>query len=122
MLEDHEIVAVNDVVVLLCAELAADAGRLQPFDLCENRAAEIGQALGDLLAMAVDADDRVACAELSVDAGDPGGEQAFPPPRERLHRAVVQRERALRPQRMGDPVLATGEPAVLREDARAASC
>src|SRR5437588_4212107 len=116
---DHQIITMDDFIVILVAQSLLDVGALSTHDLRDGLRRVVDQPLGDLAACMVHAGDTVAGLEVASDGGDSGRQQALAPPRECLHRAVIEHQLALRLERMRDPVFAARELLLLREEQRA---
>ena len=109
-----------DLLVFLWAELLLDLGRFKPFDACQGLGREVYESFGEFFAILVEATDRISRIEWTADVQDAGSQEALASPGQSLDGPWVERQGPSRPERKGDPMLATGETALLREEEAAA--
>ena len=119
-LEYHEVVPVDDFLVFLRAELLLDLGRFEPFDPRQGVGGEIHESFGEFLAVLIETTDGISRIERAADAQDAGSQQALTPSGQRLDCSGVERQGPSRPEGEGDPMFATGEATLLREEEAAA--
>src|SRR5882672_8486484 len=116
---DHQVVAMDHLVAAAETQQALDLGALAPGDAAGVLGGIGHQPARQQAAQAVLDVDHVAAAELAVDAGDAGRQQALAG-RQRTHRAVVDRERTGGLERALDPLLACRQGRGFRQEPAAA--
>src|SRR5690606_36200 len=103
--EWHEVVGVHDLAALLLRQLVG-----RPADHAGQFPGVVGHdAAGDHALLRVDQVDDVAGHEVTVDAGDPGGQQRAPTLHHGSDRTVVQVQAARRAGRVAEPEAASRE-------------
>src|SRR5204862_4565994 len=117
--EQHEVVAMDDLVAALVAEQALDLARLRALDLVELRGAVVDQAARALAAVGAEAAHAVPHPEATHDAAHARRQQAPAAPGERALGARVEVEVTRGVERVGDPVLAVREAITVGEEQRA---
>src|SRR6185369_5221759 len=96
----------DHLVAHLVAERRLDLARVASFDLVELGGAVIHEAARELASLQVDALHAGAGAEVPAHLAQPRGQEAPSLLDDRTPRAVVDDDRAVRLQRVGDPALA----------------
>ena len=110
----------DDLLVFLRAKLLLDLDRLEPFDPCQGIGGEVHESFGEFFAVLIETTDRISRFERTTDVQNTGSQQALAPSGQRLDGSGVERQGSSRPEGEGDPMFATGEATLLREEEAAA--
>src|SRR6266404_4190728 len=117
--EQHEVVAVNDLVAHFVSQGGLDLARMAAFDLVELTGAIADEAAREFPPVEADALHARADAERTAHLAQPRRQQAPALRRDRAAGAVVDDEGAAGLECIGDPALAAREPIADRQDQRA---